>query len=766
MVNPTRSHRHAPPQSRRRAVRTAVITTALFVATVPASAQLKSWNAAGGMWNNAGNWTPIGMPQPADQVFIGNLAAAQNAFMTLNVNATIASLSISDGMVLETTGGQIVVNGATTISGVNSDGQFSWPSRLRVANGPAAFDAVLSSATVSNGGRIQLDGGALAVNGVLTVNESAAVSGVGTITLTSNAPVAMVVDGSIQAGIPGLTINQNGTGRIDLDGNVGGAGVLTVATAMIDGTDFAKLTINGTGLADPMDDNVALGRGNRLSMNLDEGWTLGPGATMSIFSGNNANPPTRVTGGLLRLDGHMLLQGANSLLHVEAPLQLRPSASAQLAPLSQWHVKTNATIEGGNYDIGAGAVLRFDGPTTVKGGHFSTPNTTFDGVVLLNGATTYDGTVTFEGSARQNGNATVQGPTVINAGRFDLDGVAESTEWTINNGLVVNALSLDQVNSVFNGTMNIVNTTLGKLTVNLDSPFHHWTLGAPPAKLNLGGVGALMTTRIDGSPMAVFGVVEVTNAVRIASMVRLEPTALIAFTTPTSRLRFGDRSHVSAGTGFFGEGRIENQSGALMTLAPGASIFPTDLQIGGTLRISPYFGSAPGIAMVDRAIFEPTSTWQIEIGGAEPGVQHDQLQLFGSASTLAGELEVDLFDLGDGVFEPEVGEMFVVLQAPPTTLSGEFVDGPITTVPGKSFVWSVGYQSGEVADIVTLTVADIIPCPADLNGDGLVDGADLGILLSAWGACDECLADLNGDGVVDGADLGILLTFWGACPLP
>jgi len=50
--------------------------------------------------------------------------------------------------------------------------------------------------------------------------------------------------------------------------------------------------------------------------------------------------------------------------------------------------------------------------------------------------------------------------------------------------------------------------------------------------------------------------------------------------------------------------------------------------------------------------------------------------------------------------------------------------------------------------------------PADLNGDGVIDGADLGILLDAWGPCVGCPADLNGDGVVDGADLGILLSAW------
>jgi len=54
--------------------------------------------------------------------------------------------------------------------------------------------------------------------------------------------------------------------------------------------------------------------------------------------------------------------------------------------------------------------------------------------------------------------------------------------------------------------------------------------------------------------------------------------------------------------------------------------------------------------------------------------------------------------------------------------------------------------------------------PGDLNGDGIVDGADLGILLNAWGVCvvpgAGCPEDLNGDGVVDGADLGILLNNW------
>lgn len=52
-------------------------------------------------------------------------------------------------------------------------------------------------------------------------------------------------------------------------------------------------------------------------------------------------------------------------------------------------------------------------------------------------------------------------------------------------------------------------------------------------------------------------------------------------------------------------------------------------------------------------------------------------------------------------------------------------------------------------------------CVGDLNGDQTVAGADLGILLGAWGTPD---ADLDADGTTGGSDLGLLLGNWGACP--
>jgi hypothetical protein len=55
--------------------------------------------------------------------------------------------------------------------------------------------------------------------------------------------------------------------------------------------------------------------------------------------------------------------------------------------------------------------------------------------------------------------------------------------------------------------------------------------------------------------------------------------------------------------------------------------------------------------------------------------------------------------------------------------------------------------------------------PADLNGNGGVDAADLALLLGAWGTSGEnpsggSSADLDGDGIVNASDLAVLLGAW------
>lgn len=65
-------------------------------------------------------------------------------------------------------------------------------------------------------------------------------------------------------------------------------------------------------------------------------------------------------------------------------------------------------------------------------------------------------------------------------------------------------------------------------------------------------------------------------------------------------------------------------------------------------------------------------------------------------------------------------------------------------------------------DLSNTTLSGILEstggCPEDMNGDGTVNGADLGLLLAAFGSDG---GDFNGDGTTNGADLGLLLAAWG-----
>lgn len=97
------------------------------------------------------------------------------------------------------------------------------------------------------------------------------------------------------------------------------------------------------------------------------------------------------------------------------------------------------------------------------------------------------------------------------------------------------------------------------------------------------------------------------------------------------------------------------------------------------------------------------------------------------------------------------------LSGGPYTLSGTIGQPDATAheaLSGGSFTLTGGFWNGT-----------IVPCPGDLNGDGHVDGADLGFLLGAWGIRGQpgFPGDVNGNGFVDGADLGGLLSAWGPC---
>ena len=110
--------------------------------------------------------------------------------------------------------------------------------------------------------------------------------------------------------------------------------------------------------------------------------------------------------------------------------------------------------------------------------------------------------------------------------------------------------------------------------------------------------------------------------------------------------------------------------------------------------------------------------------------------------------------------------------------TGSFTDPvvPAISAPGFDFgKLHTGSSGDRYVSIVAATNASTLrvyrsvcaapACIADLNGDGVVGGIDLGIVLGAWGSSGGVMvADVSNDGIVDGPDLGLILSNWGPCP--
>jgi hypothetical protein len=81
-------------------------------------------------------------------------------------------------------------------------------------------------------------------------------------------------------------------------------------------------------------------------------------------------------------------------------------------------------------------------------------------------------------------------------------------------------------------------------------------------------------------------------------------------------------------------------------------------------------------------------------------------------------------------------------------------------MPGEHILVVTGTDSDGMSSSAfrDITVTPRVVLGADLSHDGIVDGQDLGLLLSGWGTAS---GDLDGNGIVDGADVGVLLANWG-----
>ncbi|MFO0873026.1 MAG: S8 family serine peptidase [Phycisphaerales bacterium] len=125
------------------------------------------------------------------------------------------------------------------------------------------------------------------------------------------------------------------------------------------------------------------------------------------------------------------------------------------------------------------------------------------------------------------------------------------------------------------------------------------------------------------------------------------------------------------------------------------------------------------------------------------------------------------YKTGTSMATPHVSGIAALLWSIKPTLTADQIRALIETtcddIATPGFDNLTGHGRVNAASAVAALLASIVP--GDLNEDGVVDGADMGLLLGAWGpcpACDTapCAADLDGSCTVDGADLGLLIGNW------
>lgn len=495
----------------------------------------RDWMTSSGMWNTSGNWSPSGAPGGLDSALIGSTAAAQNGMVTLNTNTTIAALTMTDGMTLDTNSFWMHVGTTTSLSGSNTVGANTFATTLRVENGAGSHDFRTDDLFVTNNARVDLVGGVMRVDGFALFDGTTRLAGDGVVNLYGTGSSSIQMDGVLAPGLGGMTINQVGTAPIDLDGGIGGDRTIAVNTAAANGSAFSSLNVNGTALLDVFDDSIAIGANNVVNMNLTNGWALGSGAKITFTNSLLFPGVAKLNGSTVTINGDLEL-GANAHAQINAQAIINPTMSTSVPTNGTLEFNSHTTVNGGSFNVAEDAFVRFDGETQIKGGTFTTfSDNPFDGTVIFQGDTRFSGVSTFNGSASARGNMSVgSSGATINADRLDMDGPAGAV-WTLYGQLGVNADAIDtDPENTFNGTIVVapqgILDTAG-ITVNLPAGQSWKSSGT----LVLNGPSFGLTgNAINGSPIHLAGVATVNSANAITARAHFEASG----TTSISNLSY------------------------------------------------------------------------------------------------------------------------------------------------------------------------------------------------------------------------------------
>ena len=235
-----------------------------------------------------------------------------------------------------------------------------------------------------------------------------------------------------------------------------------------------------------------------------------------------------------------------------------------------------------------------------------------------------------------------------------------------------------------------------------------------------------------------------------------------------------------------GDGTLVGEGSGVAPRLPSFDAVPFSLAAGiqgEFFAVVTVESTSPGVSYG----FQQLNTSGIAIRPARPSwsEQADVEETVVSATT-SPDSGVLFIDVPIHNFGWDVGQSALDLDSVAGLDSGFFIwDGLGTQVTGRSQLLRFGFQTDGIVegsyavDLIVRSSDEDVPGESihdstlrievevgggglfgDINGDGLVNGGDLGLVLGSWGPCGGCPEDLDGNGIVDGGDLGLLLGAW------
>ena len=610
---------------------------------------------------------------------------------------------------------------------------------LDVTGGAVNLDSALyvgvstpGTMTISNGGDVSAN--------TVTIGDNTSTAG--TVTVTG-AGSTLTSTGSLAVGSEGEgTMNVQAGGLVSTGSN----GFIGYDSAS---SDMSTVTVTGGGSEWDVAGYLGVGQGasdGYGTLNVQSSGYVDVGAELDV----NSNSTLYVNGGRIAV-GNVSVTPANNHVEVGAGGTLNIHGRAKIGTSTTPGVG-QLLLAGSHYLDVTGGAIDADGDLYVGRTTPGTMNVSNGGDVSSG-----DGWVGYYTSGASTATVTGGGST-----------------WTTNGGIM-------RVGYQGEGDLNIQSggvVTTGNSYIGVNNASGDWstvTVTGSGSEWDVGGSGRLYvaygtgygTLNVESSGLAdVSSYVHVGNrGVLNVDNGRVEIGAVSAAAV-NGELRIGNGGTFRIDGEATVSGQITLESGGIFNLSGGiASMDSFDNSAGGTfnftggnLDVATVFGdlpvnggtiargASPGTMTVNGDLIINSGAVEIELGGAAPG-DYDRILVNGAASP-GGTLDIYLIDLGGGLFQPDIGDTFDIIDW--TAPSGEFDSvNPPALGPGLGWDTSDLYTTGEISVIGTLTL------PGDTDEDWDVDIDDYNNFLAAFGGAGDGHTDFNEDGLVDLEDLAI-----------